>query len=94
MSNIYEAKYFSKKDSTEKKLKLFDNIYVGGNFNLAADSLRWSDPSVSGTTRFFKGLSTFNFNALWSFYDINERGNKNRPFLLAFHWETLALQWC
>ncbi len=84
LSNIYEAKYFSKKDSTEKKLKLFDNIYVGGNFNLAADSLRWSDPSVGGTTRFFKGLSTFNFNALWSFYDLNEKGTK----IDRFYWQS------
>src|SRR5690606_10637076 len=35
VTNIFEAKYFSKRDSTDKKLKLFDNINVSGSYNLA-----------------------------------------------------------
>ncbi|MFK7934123.1 MAG: putative LPS assembly protein LptD [Saprospiraceae bacterium] len=67
-TNIFEAKYWSKKDSTDKKLKLFDNVYVRGNYNFARDTLRFSETSVSGTTRLFKGLSTLTLNAAFDPY--------------------------
>ncbi len=63
INNIFEAKLWSKKDSTEKKLKLFDNIYINGNYNFAADSLKWSPVSMRGTTRFFKGATTLGLSA-------------------------------
>lgn len=63
INNIIEAKLFSKKDSTERNIKLFDNIYVNGNYNFAADSLKWSPVTIRGTTRLLKGASTFTFNS-------------------------------
>ncbi|MFM8361730.1 MAG: putative LPS assembly protein LptD, partial [Haliscomenobacter sp.] len=36
-----------------KKIKLIDNLVVGGSYNFAADSLRFSPLSVSTTARFF-----------------------------------------
>jgi len=63
ITNILEAKIFSRKDSTEKNIKLFDNIYINGSYNFAADTAKWSPIRVTGTTRFFKGASTFNFTA-------------------------------
>ncbi|MEN0048139.1 MAG: putative LPS assembly protein LptD [Bacteroidota bacterium] len=80
LNNIYEAKYYSKKDSTEKKLKLFDNFIVNGNYNFAADSLNFSDLSASGTTRLFKGISTFQFRAGWSPYALGENGRRVNQF--------------
>lgn len=68
ITNIFEAKYYSKKDSTDKKLKLFDNIYVRGNYNFARDTLKFSQTNVSGTTRFFKGMTTLNLNATFDPY--------------------------
>ncbi|MEL7020041.1 MAG: putative LPS assembly protein LptD, partial [Bacteroidota bacterium] len=68
LTNIFEAKYWSKKDSTDKKLKLFDNIYVRGNYNFANDTLQFSQTSMSGTTRLFKGLSTLSLNAVFDPY--------------------------
>ncbi|MEM9847058.1 MAG: putative LPS assembly protein LptD [Bacteroidota bacterium] len=76
LNNIYEAKYFSKKDSTTKKLKLFDNFIVGGNYNFAADSLKWSDISARGVTRLFKGITSVQFSANWSPYALNESGTR------------------
>ncbi len=67
-NNIFEAKFRSKRDSVDKKIKLFDNIRVGGNYNFAADSLKFSDVSATGTTRLFKGITTLNANARWSPY--------------------------
>lgn len=63
LTNIFEAKIFSRKDSTTRNIKLFDNIYVNGNYNFAADSLKWSVINTSGTTRLFKGATTFSFQA-------------------------------
>lgn len=74
INNIFEAKYFSKKDSADKKLKLFDNIIVSGNYNFAADSLKWTPMNISGTTRLFKGMSTFSFRAQYDPYITDENG--------------------
>ncbi|HZV71104.1 MAG TPA: putative LPS assembly protein LptD [Saprospiraceae bacterium] len=68
ITNLFEAKYYSKKDSTEKKLKLFDNINVSGSYNMAAKYFKWSPLSISGNTRFFKGITTATVNASYSFY--------------------------
>jgi hypothetical protein len=83
-NNIFEAKYFSKKDSTEKKLKLFDNIIVSGNYNFAADSLNFSPLNINGTTRFFGGATTFGFSATYDFYEINQETGRR---LDQYYWE-------
>lgn len=76
LNNIFEAKYYSKKDSIEKKLKLFDNIIVSGNYNFAADSLKWSPVSMGGTTRFFKGITTLSARAVFDPYVVDENGRR------------------
>ncbi|MCB9049840.1 MAG: LPS-assembly protein LptD [Lewinellaceae bacterium] len=72
INNIFEAKYFSKKDSTDKKLKLFDNIVVSGNYNFAADSLNFSPVNISGTTRLAKGMTTVGLRAQFDPYAVEE----------------------
>jgi Trp operon repressor len=84
INNIFEAKYFSKKDSTDKKIKIFDNIRVGGNYNFAADSLKFSDITASGTTRLFKGMTTLNLSARWSPYAASD----NNRTINKFYWNT------
>jgi hypothetical protein len=61
LNNIFQAKAYSKKDSMEKKIKLIDNLVIGGSYNYAADSLKWSQLSMSTTARFFKGMTTMGF---------------------------------
>ncbi|MEP6648042.1 MAG: putative LPS assembly protein LptD, partial [Saprospiraceae bacterium] len=68
INNLFEAKYFSRKDSIEKKLKLFDNIAVSGSINLAAKQFKFSPLIISGNTRFFKGITTMTVTASYSFY--------------------------
>ncbi len=75
INNIVEAKFYNKKDSTERKVKLFDNVYVGGNYNFIADSLKWSDVSIRGNWRIFKGMTTINYNLNLDPYALNEDGN-------------------
>lgn len=86
LNNIFEAKYFSRKDSTDKKLKLFDNIIVSGNYNFKAlgDSLHFSPMNINGTTRLFKGASTFGFSAVYDFYEIDDLGRR----IDKFYWST------
>lgn len=81
ISNLFEAKVYSRKDSTDKIVKLFQNIGVSGNYDLTADSLKWSTINVSGSTRFFKGLSQVslraNFDPYISAFDpVTERVNR------------------
>ncbi|MFZ1748555.1 MAG: putative LPS assembly protein LptD [Saprospiraceae bacterium] len=88
ITNVIEAKYWSKKDSSEKIVRLFDNININGNYNFAADSLKWSDVSISGNTTVLRGLTNFNFRAQYSPYIYDSKGsittetvwnNKKRP---------------
>lgn len=72
LNNIFEAKVFSKKDSTEQKIKLFDNLRFGGSYNVAADSLNWSPVTMSGTTRLLKGLTTIAIGGSWDPYVLDE----------------------
>ena len=65
IGNVLEFKYFSKKDSIEKKFKLFDNVSFNGNYNFAADSLKWSTHSLSSTTRLFNGITQI--SSRWTF---------------------------
>ncbi len=64
-NNIFEGKYFSRKDSTEKKFKIFDNINLSGSYNFAADSLRWSPITISGNARYFGGITTVSLGAIF-----------------------------
>ena len=72
LNNIFEAKVFSKKDSSIQKIKLFDNLRFGGSYNVAADSLNWSPIVMSGTTRLLKGLTTITVGGSWDPYSLNE----------------------
>lgn len=80
ISNIFEGKYYSKRDSTLKKFKIFDNISLTGNYNFAADSLKWSRINYSGTARFFKGLTTLTISGSWDPYDKDKTGKTINTF--------------
>lgn len=71
LNNNIEIKYFSKKDSTIKKFKIFDNLTFSGNYNFAKDSLKWSTISVNSTSRLFNGISTI--TTRWTFDPYQKR---------------------
>lgn len=75
INNIFEAKVFNRKEEEEQNIKLFDNIIINGNYNFAADSLKWSQVNMSGTTRFFKGMTTVGLRAQFDPY-IEENGRR------------------
>ncbi len=81
--NLLEAKVFSKRDSTLKNVKLFNSISLGGNYNFAADSMQWSQVSISGNTNFFNGITSFRFGVTLDPYDFNrETGSRINQFNL------------
>ncbi len=73
LNNVVEIKHWSKKDSTEKKFKIFDNVNANMSYNFAADSLKWSRLTVSSTSRFFKGVTQL--TSSWTFDPYMEENN-------------------
>jgi len=73
VNNVIEIKHWSKKDSTTKKFKIFDNISANMNYNFAADSLNWSRLTMSTTSRFFKGVTQL--TSSWTFDPYMEENN-------------------
>ena len=84
ITNNFEAKYFSKKDSTEHKFNIFDNIRINGSYNFAADSLQWSKISFNGTTRLFKGITTFSVTGKLDPYNEDASGRR----VQSLYWDT------
>ncbi len=64
LTNNIEMKVASKKDtvSGSKKIKLFDNIGLGTGYNLAADSFKLNNITLSARTSLFNNLVSINFN--------------------------------
>jgi hypothetical protein len=57
----------------EKKIKLLESLNFSTAYNLAVDSLNWSQISVSGGTRLFDNVD-LNFNANFDPYTVNSKG--------------------
>ncbi len=76
LNNIFEAKIRGKKDTVDRKVKLFDNLVVNGFYNFAADSLKWSPVNASGTARFFQGMTTFGMAAAFDPYITDAQGRR------------------
>ncbi len=84
LNNIFEAKYFSAKDSSAKKVNLFDNIIVSGSYNFMADSLKWSGVRIGGGTNLFKRISRLDVNLMYDPYTQNAEGKT----INTFYWDT------
>ena len=87
LANNLEAKVRSDQDSTGyKKISLIENLTLSQSYNMAADSLKWSNLSTSILLRLTKGFN-LNLSATWDVYKygLNEAGmpvriNKLRLF--------------
>jgi len=65
LSNTFEAK-ITEKDSTKtepKKMMLLNNFNFSTNYNMNADSLKWSPVRMTGGTTFFDNKMNLNFGA-------------------------------
>lgn len=71
ISNNIEMKVRSKKDSTGiKKVKIFENLNVSGNYNFAADFNKWSVFSINGQSSFFDNKLNVNTSLVLEPYQI------------------------
>lgn len=60
--NLFEAKYFSKTDSSLKKLSLLKNLSITGNYNITADSFNFSTVRVGFNFSLFKNFISIKYN--------------------------------
>ena len=83
-ANNLEMKVKSNADSTGvKKISLIENLTVSTSYNLAADSLRWSNVNVNLLIKLTKGLN-LNLRTTWDpyCYQLNSAGNPVRVDVL------------
>jgi hypothetical protein len=83
LNNIFEAKYFSRKDTLAKKVNLFDNIILSGSYNFFADSLKWSQIRLSGGSNLFKRISRIDVGLSFDPY-----ASENGRSVNKFYWNT------
>lgn len=85
ISNNLEMKVRSRKDtvSGERKIALIDNFTIGSSYDLARDSINFSDLRMSGRTRLF-GNFDVTYSSTWTPYAVDENGQKINKFL----WDT------
>ena len=82
IGNNLEAKVKPFRDTSDelKKVVLIENLNLSMNYDLAKDSLNWSNLNVSGRTTLFKSL-VLNYTGSFSPYVIDTLGNKHDRFL-------------
>jgi lipopolysaccharide assembly outer membrane protein LptD (OstA) len=78
LNNTFEAKV-TDKDSTKtepKKVMLLNNLNLSTNYDISADSLRWSPMRISGGTQILNQKMNINFAATLDPYAINNSGQR------------------
>jgi hypothetical protein len=82
LNNVLEAKVSPKdpdSDEEDEKVTILNNLNFNSSYNIAADSLRWSNVSFSAGTRLFKDKLALNFNGTLDPYQVaNVNGNAVR----------------
>lgn len=76
LANTFEGKYYSKKDSTEKKFKIFNSLNLSGNYNLQADSLQWSTVNLTANANIFRNITTLSIRGTLDPYLENAQGRQ------------------
>lgn len=82
IGNNVEAKVRDRADTTGKgvkKIKIIDQLSIGGSYNFLADSMNLSLIQVNMTTSIF-GKMAINANATLDPYAIDEKGNRYNKF--------------
>ena len=81
IQNIVEFKYWSKRDSTEKKFKL-TNFTINSNYNFVRDSFKLTNPSLTGRANFFKNKMAVNYG-----FTVDPYAIKNGQRIDQYVWE-------
>ena len=73
LNNVLEAKVAPKdpdSDEEDKKITILNNLNFNSSYNIAADSLRWSNVSFSAGTRLFKDKLAINLSGSMDPYKV------------------------
>ena len=75
ITNNLEMKVRDRNDTItgDRKIALIDNLTITGGYDMARDSLNWSDFRISGRTRLFGDLN-INYSSSFTLYARDERG--------------------
>lgn len=80
VNNVLEAKVAPKdpdSDKEDEKITILNNLNFSTSYNIAADSLRWSNVNVSAGTRLFKDKLALNLAASLDPYQVNRTTGLN-----------------
>lgn len=82
VGNSLEMKVGSMRDTAAelKKVVLIENLNASISYDLAKDSLNWSDLAITGRTTLFKNL-VLNYNGSFIPYVVDTLGNKHNQLL-------------
>ncbi len=83
LNNVLQAKVAPKdpdSDEEDEKIMLLNNLNFNTSYNIAADSLRWSNVTFAVGTRLFKDKLALNFNGSLDPYQVNENGQRIDKF--------------
>jgi len=84
LSNIVEAKVYSRKDTTGKpnKIKLIESLSFSTAYNLFSDSLNWSPVSMSFRTTLAQNINV-QLSSSFNLYGLSDAGTLNRHFAIS-----------
>ncbi len=77
INNVIEAKVKPEDDEgsdEDKKIMILNNLNFGTSYNMAADSLRWSNVNFSSGTQIFKNKMSVNLNGSLDPYQVTPQG--------------------
>ncbi len=84
LSNNLELKVRPKNDTTgiPKKIKLIENLNINTSYNPFKDEYRWSNISMTTSTRFLEGMITVRYSGSFSPYVLDTLGKEMNKYLL------------
>ncbi len=82
VNSTLEAKVVPKDslNAKPKKITLLNNLNFGTNYNIAADSLKWSPVTMNAGTQILNKKLNINLNAILDPYAIDANGNRFNKF--------------
>jgi len=92
LGNNFEMKVKGRNDTIEgqyTKIKILENLNFSGSYNMAADSMKLSNISVSGSTRLFDKM-TLSFGGTLDPYQLDDQGRRTKYYLMK---ETNGRKW-
>ena len=80
LDNVFEAKLFSKRDSSTRNIFLLKRFTISGSYQLGKPELPFSQVTANGNTSLFKGLGRMEFRFTFDPYE-EEDGQRINTFV-------------